>query len=216
MVKAYSLNPFHFVQSDRSLIRSFQNWLLAALVTLLLILLMSQLIATEYRAPDSEQSIKVEDIQLPVLKPTVNRFEPPQKVADPQPQPMPPKARTEIDPANPAIVIAPPAPEGEKLGPVLADSGPVPIFKPAPRYPRTALRQGIEGYVVVEFSIGRAGNVLNPIVVGGYDSAGNPTDVFNRAAITAVERFKYRPQQQDGKPVVRHGVRNRIRFKLAE
>ncbi|WP_237067581.1 energy transducer TonB [Microbulbifer guangxiensis] len=215
MDRAYPLNPTTAYTLNQNFLRTLQSWGLAALVTLLLILLMSRLIAMEYRAPTPEQFPRVENIHLPELQPTVQKFQPPERVVAPEPQPLPPRTRTEVDPGKTILVITPPAPGNEVRGPILENSGPVPIFKPAPRYPATALRRGIEGYVVVEFSIGLAGNVLDPVVVGGYDSAGNPTEIFNRAAVAAVARFKYRPQLEDGKPVVRHGVRNRIRFKLA-
>lgn len=216
MERAYLRNPITVFTSFQPLLRPLSNWMLAGFVTLSLILAMSQLIATKYTEPDSDDFIKVENIHLPDLKPTVQKFEPPEKVQDPQQPPPMLKTHTKLEEGTSSVKISAPVPGGEFEGPVLSTSGPVPIFKPAPRYPASALRRGIEGYVVVEFSIGRSGSVLNAVVVSGYDAAGNTTEIFNRAALAAVQRFKYRPQMEDGRAVIRHGVRNRIRFKLAQ
>ncbi|KUJ83653.1 MULTISPECIES: energy transducer TonB [Microbulbifer] len=216
MDRAYLRNPITVFTVFQPLLRSLSNWMLAAIVTLLLLLAMSQLITKKYTEPDTDDFVKVENIHLPDLKPTVQKFEPPVRVQDPQQPPPMLKNRTRVEESTSVVKIAAPVPGGEFEGPVLSTSGPVPIFKPAPRYPASALRRGIEGYVVVEFSIGKSGSVQNAVVIGGYDSAGNATEIFNRAALAAVQRFKYRPQMEDGRAVIRHGVRNRIRFKLAE
>ena len=199
-----------------SLYRSARQWGPAALVTLLLMFGMSQLIATDYEEPGVDDSPPVATIHLPDMKPTVQRFEPPEKLVVPQAQLQPPRVKRVLDPVPTRVVIAPPGPSDQLLDPALTSRDPLPVYKPAPRYPAAALRRGLEGYVIVEFSIGKTGSVLKPFVVGGYDASGNPTEVFNRAALSAVARFKYQPQRVDGEAVVRHGVRNRIRFKLAD
>lgn len=185
-------------------------------VTGLLLLGMTQLIATDYRAPPDELPPKVLGIHMPDMTPTVQKADPVLKPTE-VPPPMP---RVDIDrtvePQDLPTVISPPVVTGGNDGPIPITADPLPIYKPAPQYPRRALSRGIEGYVVVEFTITSNGSVKNPRVVGGYDSAGAPTDVFNNAALNAVERFKYRPPMSEGQAVEQHGVRNRISFKLAE
>ena len=39
------------------------------------------------------------------------------------------------------------------------------VYAPGAAYPRSALRRGIEGYVVVEFDVSPEGEVLDPYVV---------------------------------------------------
>lgn len=89
------------------------------------------------------------------------------------------------------------------------DSQYLPIVKVQPNYPQRALRRGIEGYVVVEFTVNKQGRVENPRVVEA-----DPDGVFNRAAMDAARKFKYRPKTIGGEPVAVAGVRNIIRFEM--
>ena len=85
----------------------------------------------------------------------------------------------------------------------------LPIVKVAPQYPRRALQKGIEGHVTVEFTVTVLGTVIDPRVIDA-----NPPNVFNRAAMNAVKKFKYKPKIVDGKAQAVTGVRNIIRFEL--
>ena len=89
------------------------------------------------------------------------------------------------------------------------DSQYLPIVKVQPNYPQRALRRGIEGYVVVEFTVNEQGGVENPRVVEA-----DPEGVFNQAAMEAARKFKYRPKTVGGEPVEVAGVRNIIRFEM--
>lgn len=85
----------------------------------------------------------------------------------------------------------------------------LPIVKVAPVYPRRALSRGIEGYVIVEFTVNKQGAVSNPFVVEA-----NPPDIFNQAALDAAKKFKYKPRVVNGEPTEVAGVQNRITFKI--
>lgn len=85
----------------------------------------------------------------------------------------------------------------------------MPIVKVAPTYPRRAAQRGIEGYVVVEFTVTSLGTVTNPVVLEA-----EPPGVFDKAALDAVKKFKYKPQVVEGSAVDVPGVRNIIRFEL--
>jgi len=85
----------------------------------------------------------------------------------------------------------------------------LPIVKVAPQYPRRALQKGLEGHVTVEFTVTALGTVIDPKVIDA-----NPPNIFNRAAINAVKKFKYKPKIVDGKGQAVKGVRNIIRFEL--
>lgn len=85
----------------------------------------------------------------------------------------------------------------------------LPIVKVAPNYPRRAAAKGIEGYVVVEFTVTTLGTVADPVVIEAA-----PPNIFDREAIAAVKKFKYKPKVENGKPVEVKGVRNIIRFEL--
>jgi protein TonB len=85
----------------------------------------------------------------------------------------------------------------------------LPIVKVAPQYPRRAAQKGIEGYVVVEFTVNKLGAVQDVVVIEA-----EPANIFNRAAISAAKKFKYKPKIADGKATLVTGVRNIIRFEL--
>ena len=85
----------------------------------------------------------------------------------------------------------------------------LPIIKVQPVYPRRALQRGIEGHVKLRFTVTETGSVIDPVVV-----AADPQNIFDRAAIQAALKFKYKPRMVDGKPVAVGGVENIIRFKL--
>lgn len=85
----------------------------------------------------------------------------------------------------------------------------LPIVKVAPIYPRRALSRGIEGYVIVEFTVTKQGSVKNPVVVEA-----NPEGIFNQAAKDAAKKFKYKPRVIDGEATEVAGVQNKITFKM--
>jgi len=89
-----------------------------------------------------------------------------------------------------------------------SDGDYLPIVKVAPVYPRRALERGLEGYVVVEFTVTKNGTVTDIVVVETTNS------VFNRAAIKAAGKFKYKPKVVDGEPVDVSGVPHKITFEL--
>jgi len=85
----------------------------------------------------------------------------------------------------------------------------LPIVKVAAVYPRRAQARGIEGFVVVEFVVSKTGAVKEPVVI-----AAKPEGVFERAALDAVVKFKYKPRVVDGVAMEVAGVQNRITFEI--
>ena len=85
----------------------------------------------------------------------------------------------------------------------------LPIVKVAPIYPERALKERIEGDVLLEFVVTETGAVRDAVVVEA-----KPRGVFERAALNAVDKFKYKPRIVDGKPVETTGVRNRFSFEI--
>lgn len=85
----------------------------------------------------------------------------------------------------------------------------LPIVKVQATYPRRALQRGIEGFVVVEFTVTQQGTVTNPIVVHA-----EPEGIFEESALEAVMKFKYKPRVIDGEPVAVEGVQNRMTFEM--
>jgi periplasmic protein TonB len=85
----------------------------------------------------------------------------------------------------------------------------LPIVKVAPLYPESALSRGLEGYVLLEFTVTESGATANPVVIES-----KPEGVFDEAAKKAVLKFKYKPRVENGRPISVSGVRHVITFKL--
>lgn len=98
---------------------------------------------------------------------------------------------------------------GDGLALESGDGEYLPIVKVAPSYPRRAQSRGIEGYVIVEFTVTKLGTVSDPVVVKA-----EPEGLFDRAAIDAVLKFKYKPRVINGEAAAVSGVQNRITFEL--
>ena len=90
----------------------------------------------------------------------------------------------------------------------LSDRAPLPLVRVEPQYPPQAARKGLEGWVQVQFTISIAGSVRDAVVLKSSDS------VFERAAITAVNKWKYQPQMKEGKPVETSEIRVVVRFRM--
>ena len=85
-----------------------------------------------------------------------------------------------------------------------------PLVRIPPRYPRSASRRNIEGVVKVAFTITADGRVENPRVLSA-----SPPDVFNKAAIKAIKKWKFNPKTVDGKAVEQSAAQEII-FKLTK
>lgn len=97
------------------------------------------------------------------------------------------------------------------MGGFSSDGEYLPIVKVAPVYPRRAQTRGIEGYVLLEFVVTKTGAVRDPVVIEA-----SPPGIFDRAAIQAALKFKYKPKVVNGEPIDVAGVRNLITFELAD
>lgn len=189
----------------------------AALVTLLLLTLMVSLIEFADKGLDSKQRIKLPDIHMPEVEIELQRLiEKPEKpeVDETPPPDIPQQDFDKID-GNASVGTIATGKISTKLdlnigsGLQATDGEYLPIVKVAPQYPRRALSRGIEGYVVVEYTVTKQGTVKDPIVIEA-----KPESIFNRAAIKSASRYKYKPRVVDGKPIEVPGVRTRITFQL--
>ena len=87
----------------------------------------------------------------------------------------------------------------------------LPIVKVNPVYPRRAQTRGIEGYVLLEFVVTKTGAVRDPVVLES-----KPPGIFDRSAMNAALKFKYKPKVVNGEPIDVAGVQNRITFELQD
>jgi protein TonB len=127
----------------------------------------------------------------------------------------PPQDMDNMDPNAPTINIAPPEVAtgtdiGGPGGMNIAEGDYLPIVRVAPVYPARALSRGLEGYVDMSFTVTQAGTVRDPLVLFSTSS------LFDRAALRAVMKFKYKPRVVDGIPVDVPGVKTRISFQIED
>ncbi|MCK6261669.1 energy transducer TonB [Vibrio sp. ZSDE26] len=95
------------------------------------------------------------------------------------------------------------------IGDVSMDQNAMPLHRVEPTYPARALRRGLEGYVVMHFSIDELGRPTEIEVVEA-----NPPRQFEREAIRALKRWKYQPKVVNDKAVVQQGQSVKLEFKL--
>ncbi|RZV33820.1 MAG: energy transducer TonB [Chromatiales bacterium] len=127
----------------------------------------------------------------------------------------PPQDMDNVNPDAPTINVAPPTVSantdiGGPGGMNIAEGDYLPIVRVAPVYPARALSRGLEGFVDLSFTVTTTGTVKDPIVLQSTSS------LFERAAVRAVLKFKYKPRVVDGVPVDVPGVKTRISFQLEE
>lgn len=72
---------------------------------------------------------------------------------------------------------------------------PVPVRTVPPEYPDELRREGVSGLVMVKCSIDQQGNVVETEV----EKSSNPA--FEKPAVAAVKKWKFKPAKQDGNPV---------------
>ena len=101
------------------------------------------------------------------------------------------------------------APAGRKSGGIpIVSAEPVLPRRVSPDYPDSAVRKGLQGSVDVRFTITVKGTVEDVAVVQA-----DPPDVFDRAAVEAVKRWRYDPKTVDGVATESH-AQVRLQFKL--
>lgn len=64
-----------------------------------------------------------------------------------------------------------------------------------PEYPKSAISQGLEGYVIVEVYVSKEGNVEEAYVRSAYGPRS-----FEESSLKAIRQFLFKPLIQDGKP----------------
>ncbi|MFC3121042.1 energy transducer TonB [Agaribacter flavus] len=85
----------------------------------------------------------------------------------------------------------------------------VPIARSQAVYPRRAMQRGIQGYVIVEFTVTKLGTVKDPVVIKA-----EPEGIFEQAAINSVLSYKYKARVINGEPVDVAGVQTQVTFEL--
>ncbi len=90
-----------------------------------------------------------------------------------------------------------------------SDRDTMPLVRINPDYPPRAQSRGIEGWVMIEFTITAAGTVRDARVIDA-----SPKGYFEEAALKAIARWRYNPKVQEGVAVERVGLRIRLSFNM--
>ncbi|MDO6427441.1 energy transducer TonB [Thalassotalea sp. 1_MG-2023] len=78
-----------------------------------------------------------------------------------------------------------------------------------PKYPEKALKSGVEGCVVLTFTITSHGSVKNVTVVNEYPKGKG----FAEEAKKAMSRTKYKPLVKNGEPLIQENVQYQFSFR---
>lgn len=182
---------------------------LSLLVTLALFWFMQWLITSgqqELARPEDRMQVEIvrvrqdEEVQEREREPP----RPPQQDERPPPPPMEQLRTTR--PNLSGVGISTPRIEtgvtgGAGIG-SMQEGDPIPVATIPPQYPREAQMQGIEGYVRIEFTINPDGSVSDARVIDAQPRRG----IFDREALRAISRWRFRPKVEDGVAVPSRGA----------
>lgn len=104
---------------------------------------------------------------------------------------------------------APPAMPAQPGEPVRGSEF-LPIVKVAPIYPPRAAQRGLEGHVVVRYTVTAEGSTSDVVVVESSST------LFEQAAVESARKYKYQPRIIDGTPVDVEGVTTKIVFEFED
>ncbi len=187
--------------------------------------LMDRLISSDEEATLSATSVQMVDF-VRVKRDEATRTKERQVPQKPEPpkKPPPPQMAAQSDPTRPTppqMNINMPnigtsfAGSGPFIGPYggpanMGDGDVIPIVQIEPQYPREALLRCQAGVVTMEFTILEDGSVEDPKVISA-----DPPRLFDRNALRAIVRWKFKPRIVDGRPVKRRATLP-LEFKLPE
>lgn len=188
---------------------------MALAVTFGLLLLMHVLIQTNIKGPGEVIEFKVPDIVMPEREiETEYDTAKPEKPDDvEQPPPDLPEPEFDTPDVNNDGISMRPAFDGKPqiTGPTgFGDGEMIPLTVIQPEYPRRAAQRGTEGYCTIEFTVAANGTTKDAFV------ADCPDTIFERSALKAAEKIKYKPRVVDGQPVDVPGVQYKFLFQMAK
>jgi protein TonB len=138
----------------------------------------------------------------------------------PEPPPLPLEPPLSAPPADgyplggsigiPSPAPPPPAIRRQNTGFSMGDGPLATLYRVSPVYPMIAERKGLEGFVTVRFDVNELGAVENVVVVESSNA------VFNKSAVAATYRFKFKPRIFDGEPRASSGLQNLFRYRMPE
>ncbi len=196
------------------------RWILgtaiAAFVTFSLFVMMMVLIKGDFKPQEKVETAsfeinpKVEDIKLAVRETKIAKI---RQVVTPPPPPQIERQQA----AQPTVAIASlegaipkfetPKLDRKSFSIAVSDRDAQPLVRIPPIMPPRAEKSG---HCKVRFDVSPEGQPFN--VMTTYCSS----SVFKRSSIKSVQKWKYQPKVQDGRPVSRAGVESTITYKLED
>jgi len=89
----------------------------------------------------------------------------------------------------------------------------LPITRIQPKYPKRAVDEGIEGHIILEFTVSKDGTVAEDTI---KVLEAKPEGYFEASVKKAAAQFQYKPKTNDGAPQDTAGVRYRFHFSLGD
>jgi protein TonB len=179
---------------------------LACVITFGLFWTMQALVSAEGKLQEGSSSPKIDFVRLRKNKAPQEKKREPPKRQKPEQAPPPPDismSKASLEPSTDFSSVVSDLNVSDGIADGLAggagsDRDAVPLVRIEPDYPMRARQRGIEGFVHVAFTISKAGTVKDVEIVKSQ-----PPGTFDKAAITAVSRWKYNPKIVSGVPVER-------------
>lgn len=178
---------------------------------------------TGFEASESLATVDFVRLKRQTELETIQRRKPEKPPPPKQPPPPQLKVQTDVKPQQTQMMVnIPNIPMSVNLGSgpfigtwtsaenMVGDADLIPMVRIAPQYPQKAARDGVEGEVTLEITVGPDGAVKNAKV-----KSAKPRGYFEAAAIAAAYKGRFRPKVLDGKPMETTGVYT-VKFKLAE
>jgi periplasmic protein TonB len=182
-------------------------------VTLLLLFLMQLLIRFDTPLPGAarEPLFRLASVRIkvdPPVKEETNHYEQLKHPVKPTPARPGLPVFVPLVPGLPSGVPARPPVIETALPAVHYDAPLVTVMAVEPDYPMRASEEGLEGFVTVRFDVQANGEATNFRIV----AASHP--LFERSAVKAMSRFRFRARVVDGVPQPSYGLERRFVYRM--
>jgi len=188
---------------------------LGAAITFGLLFVMQYMISSGQNALGDDETLRrIDFVRVERNEIIEQKKEKPEKPPEPEAQPDMPEPQISNFQSSIQISLAqPPVTMNTRIGGLgfdVSDGEYLPIVKVAPVYPQRAAARGLEGYVIVSYTVTTTGDTRDVVVVESTST------LFDRAAVESALKYKYKPRVIDGTPVEVVGVTTKIIFELED
>lgn len=192
--------------------------LVASLVTFALFYIMQSLVVNKEASLGEDTSVRLMDIVQPQREEKIQQKE---REAEKPPEVKTPPPEMQMDTSTDVnaeagmgdfqadVAVETNIQSGSIGAPT--DGEYLPIVKVPAQYPRRAAERGIEGWVMLQFTVTKQGTVTDISVIDA-----DPKGYFERSAKRAAAKWKYKPKVVNGQPIAVTGVKHKVTFEMAE